>query len=99
MGDLNGDGHPDLVTVNDGYNVPGVSVVLSDGHGGFGTRTDSATGPNPQGLVLGDLNGDGKLDIVTVNSDYTNKANLSVLLGDGHGGFGMPANIVTTAAE
>src|SRR2546423_1176460 len=42
-------------------------------------------GPNPQALVTGDFNNDSKLDLVTANHD---DGTVSVLLGDGLGGFG-----------
>src|SRR5438034_2140584 len=38
IADVNGDGKPDLVTVNTGANT--VSVLLGNGAGSFGPRTD-----------------------------------------------------------
>ena len=40
--------------------------------------------PHTHGLHAGDLNGDGKLDLVTVNSDDND---VSIAFGDGKGGF------------
>src|SRR5437879_6529689 len=58
IGDLNGDGKPDLATANGGSNT--VSVLLGNGDGSFGVRTDYGTGSNPYSVAIGDLNGDGK---------------------------------------
>ncbi len=82
IGDLNGDGHPDLaVSV---YNSDAISVLLGDGGGSFGARTDFATGRNPQTVAIGDLDGDGRADLVVTNySVHT----ISVLLGNGDGTF------------
>lgn len=38
MSDLNGDGHLDLATVNEGLST--VSVLLGDGRGGFSAATN-----------------------------------------------------------
>src|SRR4029077_8207811 len=40
----------------------------------------------PFSVAIGDLNGDGRRDLVVPNSG--NPSTVSVLLGDGHGGFG-----------
>lgn len=80
LGDLNGDGHPDLASAN--YTANTVSVLLNNGDGTFRTRHDYSTAPSPKALVLGDLNGDGKADLVTANLwDDT----ISVLLAKGDG--------------
>ena len=83
VGDLSGDGLPDLVTSN----VLGdsVSVFLGTGSGAFGAKTDFATGDDPFAVAVGDVSGDGKADIVT--ADRT-PGKVSVLLGDGAGAFG-----------
>jgi hypothetical protein len=62
IGDINGDGHLDLVT--EGSDV---SVLLGYGTGAFGPHTDFATGDYVNSVALGDLNGDGHLDLVTAN--------------------------------
>ncbi|HTF89051.1 MAG TPA: VCBS repeat-containing protein [Planctomycetota bacterium] len=89
VADMNGDTKPDLVTVNS--STDNVSVLLGDGLGGFGAATLFATPSTsfPVWIDAGDLDGDGKLDIVTGNQ-HTN--DLSVLLGNGAGGLGSPSN-------
>ncbi len=44
-GDLNGDGWPDLAVAN--VNANTVSVLLGKGAGGYGAKTDFATGRSP----------------------------------------------------
>lgn len=83
IGDLNGDGHPDLVTAN---TLPSsISVLPGNGVGTFGADKTYSTGSNPWYVESGDFNRDGHLDLVTV-SPYANTA--SVFLGDGTGNLG-----------
>lgn len=82
VGDLNGDGNPDVVTADISDNA--VYVRLGVGGGNLGSSTSFATGVTPTSVALGDLDGDGDLDAVTTNFDGT----VSVLLGDGAGSFG-----------
>jgi hypothetical protein len=67
MGDLNGDGKPDLATAN--YYANSVSVLPNRGDGSFEARLDYATGNAPWSVAIGDLNGDGKPDLATANPD------------------------------
>jgi hypothetical protein len=76
MGDLSGDGRPDLAVANIGAST--VSVLLGNGTGGFGARTDLAAWGNPRSVALGDVSGDGTLDLATAIADF---GTVSVRLG------------------
>ncbi|MBD2757742.1 T9SS type A sorting domain-containing protein [Spirosoma validum] len=65
IGDLNGDGRPDLVTADRLDNT--VSVLLNTGSGSFAARTSFRTGNAPLSVAIGDLNGDGQPELMTVN--------------------------------
>src|SRR5437899_2693126 len=93
IADVNGDGKPDLVTVNTGANT--VSVLLGNGAGSFGPRTDFATGAVPHGLAIADLDGDGNPDLVVAN---TGGNTVSVLLGTGTGTFAAAMDFPTGVA-
>ena len=85
VGDLNGDGDLDLVTANTGSNS--VSVLLGKGDGDLQPAVTFDTGGDsdaPLSAAVGDLNGDGALDLVTANRGSNN---VSVLLGNGNGDF------------
>ncbi|MFK0175185.1 FG-GAP-like repeat-containing protein [Streptomyces xanthochromogenes] len=90
VGDFDEDGKPDLATSN--ANTNNVSALLGSGNGTFGAATQFGlgAGTGPQGIAAADLNGDGHLDLVTSNSS---SGTLSVLLGDGHGGFGTASSV------
>lgn len=100
-GDVDGDGNPDLVSLN--TTTQDVSVLISDGAGGFAPSMQYLIypfesvvdfNPWPWGLALGDVDGDGSLDIVTAN---TQNDSISVLPNDGAGGFGEFFNYGTGA--
>ena len=46
IGDLNGDGKPDLAVANEGSST--VSVLLGNGDGTFGAKTDFRRGATPR---------------------------------------------------
>ena len=95
LADMNRDDKLDLVTVNSSDND--VSVAFGDGRGGFTRAPGSpfAVGPSPYPFAVGDVNGDGHLDIVaTATATGPSRAQqlplsraLTLLLADGRGGF------------
>ncbi len=93
LGDFNGDGKLDVVTANyvettTNGGIGTVSVRLGNGDGSFGAKTDFEAGVMPDGVAVGDVNGDGKLDLAVANSGLDGAWSLSVLLGKGDGSFG-----------
>ncbi|HJW76162.1 MAG TPA: FG-GAP-like repeat-containing protein [Thermoleophilia bacterium] len=78
IGDLNGDGEQDVVTANSGAGANAVSVLSGRGDGTLQPRLDYIVGATPRSVAVADLNGDGKLDLVTANYDA---GTISVLLG------------------
>jgi hypothetical protein len=82
IGDVNGDGLPDLAVVNNGSNS--VSILLGQGNGTFTAGTSLTTGNAPSSIALADLNGDGIPDLAVTNAtDNT----VTVFLGSGGGSF------------
>ena len=85
-GDLNRDGRPDLaVAIAGGTGYVGLFYGRADG--GFAPVTllnSLPFGNGPDSLAVGDLNRDGWLDIVAVNSG---RAEVDVFLARGDGGF------------
>jgi hypothetical protein len=91
VGDFNGDGNADLAVANDSSTTApgGVRLLFGNGKGAFQTTTDFATGAGPIAVAWADVNGDGKLDLITANSAA---GTVSVLLGNGDGTFQAPVN-------
>ena len=84
VGDFNADGHADIAVASVSSND--VTVLLGNGAGMFTAAAGSpiAIGTLPFSLAIGDFNGDGVQDLVTANA---NDNSLTLLLGDGTGGF------------
>jgi hypothetical protein len=84
--DFNMDGIPDLAVTN--YDSSDVSVLLGRGDGTFEPHRRFDATPLPIGLTSGDVNGDGYVDLLVVDSSPAQKpTNLAVLLGRGDGSF------------
>jgi hypothetical protein len=105
IADFNADGNSDLVTVNSNDDND-VAVALGDGRGGFTRAGGSpfAVGPAPYPMALGDLDSDGRMDIVVTSTGLSRTSGaaaaaerLTALFGDGRGGFKRSAIPVKTA--
>ena len=89
-GDVNGDGHPDLVAILSNQTaelINAVAVVLNDGKGNFGAPQLYGSPETPLSVAAVDLNHDGKLDVIMacLPDVYSNRAYVSVVFGLGTG--------------
>jgi hypothetical protein len=94
--DFNSDGKTDLVVavLDDDNTVDGL-LFLNDGTGNFGQpqeirRDETITPHNHQKVAAADLDGDGKLDLISSSFD---RGTISLLLGDGDGGFNQQMSL------
>ena len=82
--DLNADGRLDVVTANADSNNVSYLQGSALTAGVLNVAKSFTVGQTPSDVAISDTNGDGKLDIVTVNSD---SSNLAVLIGRADGTF------------
>ncbi|WP_236504691.1 DUF4347 domain-containing protein, partial [Tychonema sp. BBK16] len=80
IGDFNGDGKPDLAVAN--YDNNNASILLNTTATNatiptFATKVDFTAGSGPRSVSIGDINGDGKLDLAVAN---LNDSTTSILL-------------------
>jgi hypothetical protein len=80
VGDFNGDGKEDMVSILAGTNQ--VAVSLGNGDGTFQSPLIAAVGADPYALVIADFNQDGIPDLAVTSDD-----GIDILLGTGHGQF------------
>jgi hypothetical protein len=94
LADFNGDSKLDLAIAN---TQSWVSIMTGDGSGYFNPFVTFVTSAQYSSSIIScDFNDDGKIDLATGNGISNS---VSVLLGDGAGGFSAPTNIATGDAR
>jgi hypothetical protein len=88
LGDLNGNGKPDIAGASSALNS--VEIFPNRLKGRFPRSRTFGTGVNPVSIQLEDLDGDGDLDIAVANVD---SQSVSILKNNGRGVFSTPQNI------
>jgi VCBS repeat protein len=86
--DLNGDRRPDLAVANAGSDT--ISILLASRAGGFIAAAPVAVPDAPWYIAVGDLNRDGSPDLAVSHTGFSSTGparQVSILLGDGEGGF------------
>src|SRR5579863_6901400 len=100
VADFNGDGFPDVATANAVFGPSTVAVFLGKANGEFQSPVSYPTGYFTSGIVTGDFNNDGILDLLAMSQDGT----IALFLGNGDGTFqtaktdtigGLPVAIVS----
>ena len=86
VADFNGDGFPDVATANAAFGPSTMAVFLGKANGEFQTPVSYQTGYFTSGILAGDFNNDGILDLVAMSQDGT----IALFLGRGDGTFKTP---------
>ncbi len=94
LGDLNGDGWPDIAVANSSNNSNSISTLFNNGDGTFAPKIDYPVGIYPFVIRIGDMNNDGAMDLVVLNSL---SKSVSILLNYGNGLFAPKADIINSA--
>jgi hypothetical protein len=83
VGDLNGDGKPDIAATSD----VGIAVMLGNGDGTFQPAVYYGPGGYGSSVAIADVNGDGYPDLIETEQCYGNCPGVYVMLGNGDGTF------------
>lgn len=95
VGDVDGNGTPDLVSITTDAQTATVSILLGDGHGNFQSPVAEQTFPTsfPSSATLADLDGDGRTDLLLAVQSASGLGGSVVWLKNTGGSFGAPITL------
>jgi hypothetical protein len=92
VGDLDGDGDPDVAFVR--ATADTLTISFNDGTGRFPSRQRLPVDARPMGVATGDVDNDGDLDLVTASQGFgSNNSYLNVYLNNGTGRFSRASRL------
>jgi len=94
IGDLDGDGKPDLTVANYSNNTVSVfrNTYVNNGVISLAARLDYPTGTTPRNLTMGDIDGDGLVDLTTAN-EWGNSFSILRNTSPGIGNIGFASKV------
>ncbi|MBN3788018.1 VCBS repeat-containing protein [Burkholderia sp. Ac-20353] len=100
VGDLNGDGKPDIVVATVSSNLAVLIQNPAGPPGSFLPPAPVAVGKSAIAVAIGDVNGDGKQDLVVLTQDNNGNGDVAVLLQDAaHPGSFLPPTEFAAGAQ
>jgi hypothetical protein len=94
VGDVNGDGRDDIVVMSGQGGLADLGILLQNPGGGFAPAIyHDLPGEGTNGLGIGDVNDDGRDDVVVSYGGNSPGARIGVFLQDGSGNLAAPLSL------